>query len=414
MMRRLRFALGAFAVSLTTGCPDDTTPASGSSDTGSPDTGNDSIGSADTTSGLFGAQPFRDEWRVAHEGAFSSADVQDIRIGNALGYGDNFVNRGDVIVDFSGAAGEITIELRRFTWAGSEAQAQEDFDDLLLWAYDDRVDMPAAPADMDPTTRCDGDTPSWPDGCAIYVYYDHLAQLQRSGADIRVTLPADYRNDIAISTADNLAEEDYPNHGDVCVSNLNASIDVELQSGLAFVTLAPETTPSPECESQAPDLFQDCIGGAEPWALSCGCIAQGYPFGSVKIDSLEPSAPSITVDIAQPTLWTAFRAENAGMNDLMGMNCPASVEGIDNVEFAVNDPSIPWRLIGEANHPSASAPAGAGFSLQLTANACAQIYSVESPGAWDPDLEPEASLRGPVAICAGCLAGMSCDVLLPD
>ena len=379
-----------------------------------------------------GTEPFRDKWRVVHEGPFQLLDdmgnpnIGTLYIGNALGYNDNFVNRGDVIVDFSGTSEEIKIEFRKFSFSSGETDAADDFDKLSLWAYASSIGTPKKPADMDDADRCSGEDKqgnplAWKEGCAIYVYYDGLSQLKRSGADIRVTLPAAYREDISISTADNVEEDTYPNRGNICVSNLNASVTAELQSGLAFVSLAPDATPSPKCNSLLPDLYMDCINYVdpdtmqpEPWAQACGCINQGIPFGTVKIDSLKPSSANMTVDVGNAALWTAFHAENAGMNSLASKNCPSTIDGLNNLTYTVNDPNAPWRVIGESNHPSDKAPAGAGFSLQLTSNGCEPVSAVESPGDWDPDVtDPPSDIRGNVEVCAGCLAGKSCDDLLP-
>jgi hypothetical protein len=379
-----------------------------------------------------GSEPFRDKWRVVHEGPFQVLDdsmqpnITGLTIGNALGYNDNFVNRGDVIVEFNGDADRIKIEFRKFTFADGTDGAADDFDKLSLWAYNASQGTPKKPADMDEEARCggeddNGDPLPWLDDCAIYVYYDGLSQLKRSGADIRVTLPANYREDVAISTADSVEEDTYPNRGNICVSNLNASVQAELQSGLAFVTLAPDTTPSPKCQVISPENYMDCVNyvnpdtmASEPWSQSCGCIAQGIPFGTVKIDSLKPSSSNITVDVVNPDLWTAFRAENAGMNSLSGKNCPSSIQGLNMLEYTVMDANAPWRLVGESNHPSDAAPAGAGFSLQLTSNGCEPVAAVESPADWDVEVtDPPSDIRGNVEVCAGCLAGKSCDDLLP-
>lgn len=380
-----------------------------------------------------GSEPIRDKWRVVHEGPFQvlkddglEPNISDLQIGNALGYNDNFVNRGDVIVEFTGAPDTIKIEFRKFTFAEGDTDAEDDFDKLSLWAYNASTGSPKKPADMDDEARCggedeDGDPLPWLDGCAIYVYYDGQNQLQRAGADIRVTLPANYRQDIAIETADDVTEDAYPNRGNICVSNLNATLDAKLQSGLAFVTLAGDVTPSPKCAQGAPDLLEDCLSFMDPdtmepapWSNDCGCIGADYELGRVKIDSLEPSSADITVDATLASLWTAFRAENTGQNELGGKFCPSTVEGLTNIEYSQNDANQPWRLVGIANYPSPKAPNGAGFSLQLTSNGCEPVAAVESPDKWDANVtDPESKVRGNVTVCAGCLAGQSCDDLLP-
>ena len=379
-----------------------------------------------------GSEPFRDKWRVVHEGPFQVLDdeglpnITDLAIGSALGSNDNFVNRGDVIVEFTGAADQIKIEFRKFTFAENDVDAEDDFDKLSLWAYNASTGTPKKPDDMDDEARCageddDGNPRPWLNDCAIYVYYDGQTQLQRAGTDIRVTLPANYRQDISISTSDDVTEDTYPNRGNICVSNLNATVDAELQSGLAFVTLAPDATPSPKCQQGDPALLDDCLNyddpmtdGPDTWSKSCGCFMPGnYELGRVKIDSLKPSSADITVDVVNPALWAAFRAENAGMHG-PDKECASTIDGLNNVEFSQNDATQPWRVVGEANHPSPAAPAGAGFSLQLLSNGCEPVAAVEQPKDWDANVsDPDSELRGAVTVCAGCLGGMSCDDLLP-
>ena len=178
------------------------------------------------------SRPFRDEWRVVHDGAFAAYDedgeprITKISIGTPDPSGDNFVNRGDVIVDFTGEPGRIVIELRRFTFASSQASAEDVYGRLGLWTYDTDVGTPKRPEEMDADADCTGVDEPWRDNCAIYVYYNGQNQLARSGADIRVTLPPDYRQELAIATIDNVAEDSYPNRGDVCISNLNATATV--------------------------------------------------------------------------------------------------------------------------------------------------------------------------------------------
>jgi hypothetical protein len=376
--------------------------------------------------------PYRDKWRVVHEGEFKVFDddgavnITDLAIGNSLGYNDNFVNRGDVIVNFDGPADQIKIEFRRFTFADSDDGAQEDFDKLSLWAYNASPSTPKKPADMDEEARCggeddDGDPLPWLNTCAIYVYYDGQTQLARAGADIRVTLPPNYRQDIAIATADDVAEDTYPNRGNICVSNLNATVDAELQNGVAFVSLAPDATPSPKCEQSAPASVDDCVNfddpmteGPDAWSNTCLCFAESYELGRVKITSLKPSSADMTVDIGSASLWTAFNAQNTGKNELTGKHCTAAIDGLSNIEYSQNDVNQPWRLIGVANYPSMKAPNGAGFTVSLESNGCEPVAEVEAPKDWDAnDPDPDSEVRGNTHVCVGCLAGKSCEDLLP-
>ncbi len=163
-----------------------------------------------------GNRPIRDEWRTEAVVPFDHFDeingvprISRLRIGGTLAGGsdrENFANRGDVNVRFDGPPDTITIELRRFTFARCEAAAEADFEALSLWSFAG-IDPPVDGRELDPALACDG-AAGFSDGCAIRVFYDGLSQLARSGADIRVTLPADYAGDLVVITDDNDADPD--------------------------------------------------------------------------------------------------------------------------------------------------------------------------------------------------------------
>ena len=85
------------------------------------------------------------------------------------------------LADGRAHGGDARIELRRFTFASSQADAQKVYDKLGLWTYDTEVGTPKRPEEMDADADCTQDT--WRDNCAIYVYYEGIFQLERSGAD---------------------------------------------------------------------------------------------------------------------------------------------------------------------------------------------------------------------------------------
>jgi len=373
-------------------------------------------------------EPFRDQWRVEHEGDFEPLDDENVPritsliIGTPDPFGDNFLNRGDVIVDFTGETGRIKIELRRFTFANSEQAAEDDaFSKLDLWAYNANTGSPKRPADMEEDADCTDDAEAWLDGCAIYVYYDGQSQLERAGADIRVTLPPDYREEIEILTSDNLIEDTYPNHGNVCVNNLNGNADITLENGIALVKMSPDVTPAPAC---AEDAYYDCTAVDDPattaamkglWSRECPC-ARDLAMGTVSIEADAPYAADITID-APRELWASITAENQSGNMEEDV-CPVSVMdyGSDFVpDDSQFDPNEPWRLIGDANRPSDAALPGGGFAMKLISAACAPVASVESPKEWDPDnTDPDAEVRGNLKVCSGCLEGNPCDDLPGD
>jgi hypothetical protein len=372
-------------------------------------------------------EPIRDEWRTEHEGDIDLIDedadpavprINDITIGTPDPFGDNFLNRGDVIVDFTGEEGTIKIELRRFTFANSEAEAEEDiFPKIELWAYNASIGTPKKPSDMEDDEDCTDDAEDWLDGCGIYVYYDGQEQLQRAGADIRVTLPPDYRQNIDILATDNLIEDSYPNHGDVCINGLNASADVTLESGIALVKMAGDVTPAPgcsavgvnDCTNVEDDTTKAAMDGL--WSSECLC-AKDLQMGSLTVEAEKPYSANITVD-TPIDLWTSVTAENeAGGGD---ETCPVDV--MDNYgdrfvpDEATFDENEPWRLIGDANKPSEAAIAGGGFAFKLTSAECNPVAAVENPRDWVADGDPEAETRGFIEVCSGCLSDDPCDEL---
>jgi hypothetical protein len=401
---------------------DDGAHADGDGDSGSDgdDDGHEGPSGDDEASEVC-PRPFRDDWRVEHEGAFEGLDdsgeprILGMTIGTPDPFGDNFLNRGDVIVDFTGEPGTIRVELRRFTFACDDSAAADVFAKLSLWAYDESTATPKRPAEMDPASDCRDGEGGWRDGCAIYVYYDGQNQLERAGADIRVTLPPDYRQSLDILTSDNIVEDSYPNRGNVCIDGLHGSADIELASGIAHVRMAADATPAPACP---PDKVADCTDVGDPttiaasegaWSKNCACATQ-LMMGSVSIEADAPYAADIVVD-APADLWASITAENeagGGGAD----TCPVAIEDYGGAfvpDAAQHDPAEPWRLIGDANRPSEAALAGGGYAVHLVSAACDPVAAVESPDAWEPDVEvPSAETRGFISLCSGCLGDDPC------
>ncbi len=362
--------------------------------------------------------PTRDEWRLEYEGELDLLDDDDapritnIIIGTPDPFGDNFINRGDIIVDFTGEPGQIEIELRRFTFACDD-DVQATFDKLSLWAFNENVSAPKRPAEMSADADCTADGAGWLDGCGIYVYYEGQQQLARAGADIRVTLPPDYRQNIDILATDNVVEDAYPNHGNVCINNLHASADVTLENGIALVKLAPDATPAPAC---GPAQVADCTDVDDPttiagmegaWSSNCACANQ-LLMGSLNVQADAPYAADIVVDVPAD-LWVSLTAENESGGGEPECPIAMSTYGGDFVpDEAQYDPSEPWRLIGDANKPSDAALAGGGYALKLTSASCQPVASVEAPEAYAPDVELETETRGFVQLCSGCLADDPC------
>jgi hypothetical protein len=335
-------------------------------------------------------RPIRDAWRVEHEGPLGALDdagiprITSIAIGSTLGSQDNFVNRGDVIVEFDPASSDtIRIELRRFTFAADEEEAAEIFEKLELWANRNLDGGPKKPSDVADADRCIGldadEMPrAWQDACSILLYYNGQSQLARAGADIRVTLPATYRESIEIATADSVIEDSYPNRGNVCIRGLRGSADIELQNGLAFVSVASD--------AEAPGL--------------------------AAVRGLEKASAEITVDVPSD-LWTSIDAHMQSERDTEGTACPAVVVGLPDVEYDPEHPALSRHVIGDANRPTA-AQLGGGYGVQISSAACDPVASVESPPEWDPEeAEPEPESRAGLVVCSGCIADEACDALLP-
>lgn len=367
-------------------------------------------------------QPFRDGWEVAadqafiHTGEDGSAQIFTVTIGGRES-NDNFANRGDVIVNFDGPADRILIELRRFTTNVSEEAAKDDFDALSLWAFTSSLGQPQA---QDAEDDCVAS--GWQNDCQVRVYFDGMTQLARAGADIRVTLPPDYRGRLNVVTQDNLEDEEYLNRGDVCVSNLFASADIETESGNVWVSLNPDAYPAPKCSPAQIDACENWTvedeTGAEvpaPWAPECDCIAVGGgEFGLLSIDNRENSASDIVVDVPAG-LWTSINAQNKGdSQEVAGEHCEAIVT-VPNAEVDETGNDFPWQAKYNANFPGAPAIKGAGFSIQASSNSCGPVAHTESPsefvGEGNGD-DQESSERGNIEICTDCIV-QTCNELIP-
>ncbi|MCH9683688.1 MAG: hypothetical protein K0V04_19800 [Deltaproteobacteria bacterium] len=381
------------------------------------------VGCTGDGGGTAGRQPFRDAWQVAVDLPFvhtnpddGTAEIFDITVGGRLN-NDNFANRGDVIVDFNGPTDRILVELRRFTLTTSSETAQDDFRNLTLWAFTSSL---GRPQDQDVEDDCA--TSGWQNGCEIRVYFDGLSQLQRSGADIRVTLPSDYRQKINVVTEDNVADDDYFNRGNVCISNLFASADVEAQSGNIWVSLASDTTPAPKCSQDQIDACENwTVQDANmnevpaPWASECDCIAVGGgEFGRLDIENRDDNASNITVDVPEG-LWASLRAENRGDGQMSnGEFCEADIT-VPAVEFEPTGNDFPWQAFGNAAYPGEPAIRGAGFSVQAISNACAPVARTEDPDEFvgvGNGKEQESTEQGNVVIGTGTITA-SCNELIP-
>jgi hypothetical protein len=246
----------------------------------------------------------------------------------------------------------------------------------------------------------------WHDSCTIRAYFDGMVQPSRLGADLRVTLPADYRHDIAIVASDNDEDPEYLNRGNVCVEKLNASAEVLLERGVALVGFASDAKPAPTCPAE---IEQACI--AAGWASDCGCEER---FGRLAVATDPTGAADVTIDLP-PTLWARATLENLGdVQAPTGEHCDATID-VPGAVLTPADPDRPWRASAEIGDPGPQAATEGGFGVEVTSHQCIEVVRTEDPEDFSGPFNGEAqhrSERGNLAICSGCLQDLDlCDRL---
>ncbi|MGH1342668.1 MAG: hypothetical protein ACRBN8_14000 [Nannocystales bacterium] len=383
-------------------------------------TGLASCNPADNSTGV--AQPFRGEWETVIDQPFNiyaedgTIEIQTVRIGDDGG--DNFNNRGDVIVQYADVS-RITVEMRKFTQVESQALAEEDFAKLSIWGS--TATLPARPFTLDPEDNCVDPTgvQPWQDDCQIAVFYDGQVQVDRSGADLRVTLPRDFIFDLQISTDDNLADSDYQNRGNVCVENLPGSADITLSNGTAWVIVDENSSISPLCAAADVETCE-----AAGWASDCPCLAADLEFGQVKITSNDGQAADGIVDIPSASdFWVGYLLRNDGDNtpgnDEDGALCEARVDdsaGQVRLAEGIDLGQKPNENQGSINFPGDMATEGAGYNISMNSAECLVILATEDPndfaGVGNGPTQDRAE-RGNLTICSGCARAVGCDDLVP-
>lgn len=377
--------------------------------------------------------PFRDDWRTEADVDFIHTEavageivtqIAELTIGGRES-NDNYANRGDVIVNFDGPANKILVEFRRFTTNTSRAAAEEDFEAIQLWAFNTSVSSPSPPdtmREMNPESDCVAG--GWLNSCGVRLYYEGLTQLQRSGADIRVTLPSDYRRTVNIITEDADRDGDYLNRGNVCVDGTNGTVDVEMQSGEAFVIVSEEATPAPICgappnsKSMPSDAVASCNtatlddGTNAAWATDlCGCAMTGE-YGVVKVESEDSASTDINIDVPAG-LWAAVTVENLG-------ETPDDCSGRIDIPGLILDESVgnegDWEAKGTANLPSEEVTPGAGYNIQARSGQCGPVQATENPEDFvgvNNGADQETTDRGNIVVANDHLRGMGCEALIP-
>lgn len=415
-MRRIRHIL-SLSLLLAAAC---SSSGGGEADTDTDGTTGDEA--SDESTGDFGeSRPFRGDWETVIDQPFSTyaADgtpaITSLTIGNEGG--DNFRNRGDVIVQYADTD-RITVEMRPFTMTVSQTEAQADFDLLSIWAS--TTSLPAPPYERDPAADCadpTGQAP-WRNGCRVAVFFNGQNQVDRSGADIRVTLPSDFIFDLTVVTEDNDVDADYQNRGNVCIENLPGSADVTLSNGQAWVILDPSTPEIPEC----PDAMRTVCEDSDWDPSTCACFTQGFLFSGVRVVSNDGQAADATVDVPG-NFWVGYNmrndAEGLPGNDELGASCEATVDdsvGAIALADSVDLESRPGTNQGSINYPGEPATLGAGYSILLTSDHCSAILSTEDPmdfaGPGTGPMQVPAE-RGNLQICSGCVRAQGCASLIP-
>lgn len=332
--------------------------------------------------------PQRDEWRIAIETDLAD-DVSSIVIGG-VPFEKNFSNRGDVEVHYDGAEGQIVVEARRFTFAPCPEEAEPVFEKLWVWAYaGETLQSPHASMGENDCSVL------WHEGCELRVYYDGQVQPERSGADLRVTLPPSFRGHLELTTEDSTTEDSYPLRGDVRIHGLPGSAEINTQRGTVEVSLAESALPAPAC---GPAVNEACAaweedGEGRAWDLACGCT----DFGRVQVEAW---SSDVTVDVPSP-LWAHFSLQNVLKygND-PGCEVDVRCEDFGGCEMWYDDPLLPGRKEGEFNDPGDSALEGAGYYVWVKTEACLNVSYVDQPGDYKA---PMVDRRGDLTLCSGCL-----------
>lgn len=367
---------------------------------------------ADGGQGSFGSiyderSPVLDDWRVEVDASLAGLDedgtplVSFVKIGGR-GDSESHINRGDIIVEFDAPPNRIRVEMRRFTYTAGPQQAAADFDALSVWAFAGEPWW-----DPDELESCDLD---WTSGCSLRVQYDGMTQPSRLGADLKVHLPPDYRGRVIVKTEDDDAEHAYPDRGNVCMLGVPGSAEVTVDSGRAFVSLAPEVPLSPECPADwiaECDAMTNAAGQPAAWSKGCPCLGLIHPFGGIGVGSAAREAAEVTIDVAGAPPWMTVFATNLGKE-----KCELDVAVPDLDAIPVDKRTVK----GERGAPSPYTDPDGGYRIDAVSSDCAPIAWVDGPDHHETlraaDERPPVEQRGNIEVCNGCLAGVTCAELL--
>jgi hypothetical protein len=335
--------------------------------------------------------PYVDEWVT--EAELPAAQFTSLSIGDRL-TSDNYFNRGDIEVIYDAGTQMITIEMQRFTVATSDEAAQEAFDRMLYWGYN--LSAPEKPSEAILLDGCDQITDPLHDTCYIRAYYDGLFQPVRDGANFRITVPAGWDGDLALTTGDNLDEgiDSYPDRSDVTVTGLNGNLSVDLDSGNVAVKMDPNIPHYAGCaDSQACEDMG--------YAMGCGCASPTI----VSIANKSGQASNITVDVGATDNWYTMILDNRGtFSSSDDFVCNATIDCDPFADCAI-DPdyaALASQERAEVNFPGMPAVEGGGIRISLVSEACANIKYVSGPEDYQADPLP-IEKRGELRACVGCL-----------
>lgn len=347
-------------------------------------------------------EPYRGDWDRL-EGPVPLArtqgggyDVSEITIGGRV-FDDNFANRGDIVVEYEEGRDSIEIFGRRFTSAADPEGAELQLDRLALWISDTGVSTPTADAEE---PSC---TVTWHDGCSVRTVYEGGdVQPARSGMDLRVILPADYKGLVNVETQDLVQDDSYPNRGNVCIWGLPGSADVTVDQGQVLVTLADDLRAAPTCP---PADIAACDEAG--WATDCPCTAQNHAFGQLTI---EPRAQSDIAVQTVPDVWSRIDIAVELSENIGEVPCRAEID----VPGAVVESQDTLSAVAQAAVPP-GAIAGGGYGIRARSQGCNPTQFIEDPELFDPHSDGMTDPhRGDITVCEGCIQNASCDDFLED
>lgn len=333
-------------------------------------------------------------------------DVTILSVGRLEQEG-NWGNKGDIWIEYDAPDGKIQIETRPYTHAECEEDANNIFDSMYLWAattstptiykeLDDDETCIALETDKGKTLPDPGESIAWKDGCYIYHYYDGQTAPQRSGTDIRVHLPPDYKGEVDAITSDNDVEDDYPLRGDITVNGLCNGGKFKLSNGTANIKMCSDLSLAPNCSAEQIETCNDA-----GWTIDCGCDS----FGQLEVAANPATGPDITIDFPN-NIWAYVKYDNEQEGAVAGepTSCDASVENCSG-DICMIDQSgeTPWKGNITYNLPSADATVGAGYAITTVQERCQAVPEVNSPDDWEAGVAPEGDRRGFTTLCTGCL-----------